>query len=60
MAYRDVLAILTSCDEDQVLRAAKLVAGKAAGRVAPVYAFEMPDVVASSAPEMLALWPQLL
>jgi nucleotide-binding universal stress UspA family protein len=60
MAYRDVLAILTSGEEKQALRAAKLVAAKSAGRVSALHVFEMPEVVASAGPEMLALWPQLL
>jgi nucleotide-binding universal stress UspA family protein len=60
MPYRDVLAVLTSSEEEQVLRAADLVAGKTLGRISALHVFEMPEVVASYGPEMLALWPQLL
>jgi len=60
MPYRDVLAIFTSGKEAQVLRAAELAAGKTIGRVAALQVFEMPETIAGNAPEMLALWPQLL
>ncbi len=50
MPYRDVLAILTSSQEAQVLRAADLAAGKTVGRVTVLHVFEMPEVLLELGP----------
>jgi nucleotide-binding universal stress UspA family protein len=60
MPYRDVLAILTSGQEEQVLRAAELTAGKTSGRVTALHVFGMPEVFAGFGPETMAIWPQVL
>jgi nucleotide-binding universal stress UspA family protein len=60
MPYHDVLAILTSGQEAQVLRAADLAAGKTDGRITALHVFEMPEVLLASGPGMTAVWPQVL
>lgn len=60
MSYRDVLAILMSAQEQQVLRAAELIAGKTTGRVTALHVFEMPVMIADTGPGALAIWPQIL
>lgn len=60
MPYRNVLAILLSTDEAQVLRAAELAAGKQAGRVTGLYMFEMPMPVMGDGIGLVTLWPRVV
>ncbi len=60
MPYRDVLAILTSGQEEQVLRAGEVTAGKTAGRVTALHVFEMPMLLMDEDAGAMAIWPQVL
>ncbi|MBI3440139.1 MAG: universal stress protein [Proteobacteria bacterium] len=60
MSYHDVLAILLSAQEEQVLRAAELTAGKTVGRVTALHVFEMPMLAVSDGAGATVVWPQIL
>lgn len=60
MPYRDVLAILLSAQEEQVLRAAELTAGRTVGRVTALHVFDMPMLAIADGAGATTLWPQIL
>lgn len=60
MSYRDVLAILTSGEQAQVLNAAERIADKAGGRVTALHVFAMPEMFVGLGPDTVAIWPQVL
>lgn len=59
MPYRDVLAVLTTAREQEVLRAAELIADKSRGRLTALHVFEMPVLVDGDGPGAIGIWPQI-